>query len=86
MSHNADEVNTCPTLGHLYTSATLLRCPHREGYFVTVRAWYDSDHDDPIVLWERIEQFGPFDDLEYIRKRVGYLTEEAVRVTQLHPV
>lgn len=80
MSHPFDEVNTCPVLGHLYSSVLTMRCPHREGFTVGARVWRDTDDGDTVVLWEDTATFGPFDDHEYIAKRVGYLAEFAAAV------
>lgn len=84
MSHSPDEVNTCPILGHLYSSVLTMRCPHREGYTVVASVWRDTDDGDTVTLWSDEAQFGPFDDLDYIAKRVGHLSEFAAAVLTAH--
>jgi len=73
------EVNPCCTLGHLYISTLVVRCPHLESYRIVVSVWRDSDRDEPTLIRRFEETAGPFDTGEYIRRRVmelsGWATE-----------
>ena len=80
MSHSPEDVKDCPILGHLYSSTLTLRCPHREGYTVRASVWRDTEDGDTVLLWSDEAQFGPFDEADYIAKRVGYLAEFAAAV------
>ena len=77
MSHSFEEVNSCPVLGHLYSSVLTMRCPHREGFTVRACVWRDTDDGDTVMLWEDFAAFGPFDDHDFITKRIGDLSEFA---------
>lgn len=84
MSHLSDSVKPCLDLGHVYVSILTVRCKHRESYETRAAVWVDTSDGDTKLLWERIEEYGPFDDLGYIQQRAGYLATEAVRMLQEH--
>lgn len=65
MHTSHDPVKSCTSLGHIYTSVTIVRCAHLEAWDVSVRCWSDNDQDDPIVHLEASKKFGPFDDANY---------------------
>lgn len=78
MSLTHDFVNPCTTLGHVYTSVTVIRCPHLEGWSTTVRCWSDTDSEDPDVHFEASRHFGPFDDEQYRTAVVNELLALAI--------
>lgn len=69
MSAQHDSVNPCTTLGHIYTSLMVIRCPHLESYSVSVRTWSDNDVDDTEIVFEAAIEFGPFDSAAEIESR-----------------
>lgn len=64
MNTSHDPVNPCTTLGHIYTSITVVRCPHLEAWSMTARCWSDNDRDEPQIHFEASREFGPFDSDE----------------------
>lgn len=78
MSTSHDSVNPCTTLGHHYTSAVVMRCPHLEAYSVAVRTWSDNDVDATTLHFEAQVDFGPFDSAEDIEHRVKALVSLAM--------
>lgn len=70
MKTEHDHVKPCTTLGHLYSSLLVTRCPHLEAYTVTLSIWRDTDRDEPMVIHQEDIEFGPFDSLVHIENTV----------------
>lgn len=78
MNELHEPVKTCAAVGHVYSSVVVIRCQHRESYTVAASAWRDTPDGYTHVLWDSSEEFGPFDDLNFIATRIGALMREAV--------
>lgn len=84
MSHCLDPVNPCTTLGHVYSTVLVVRCPSIERYSVVARCWIDNDRDEPDLLFEQSIEFGPFDDEEHIRETVRVIVGAAMSAQREH--
>lgn len=78
MNELHEQVKACAAVGHVYSSVITIRCQHRESYTVAASAWRDTPDGYTQVLWESSEEFGPFDDKDFVATRVGILASRAV--------